>query len=54
MTYILCIWSGTDRQLNTFLQLINSFHTQIRFTLQIGKCFLKLSRPHTHFDEKYK
>jgi len=33
---IFCIWNGTERQLNSFLTLLNSFNKQIQFTIEIG------------------
>lgn len=32
---ILCLWTGTDRQINQFLNYINSLHNKIKFTLEL-------------------
>ena len=33
---IICLWTGTLRQLNTFMSFINSLHQSIEFTLEYG------------------
>lgn len=33
---IFCIWTGSERQLDTFLKFLNSLHSQIQFTIEIG------------------
>lgn len=33
---ILCLWTGTNRQLNTFLEHLNSHHKNMQFTMELG------------------
>lgn len=33
---ILCIWTGSERQQNNFLNPLNSLHIQLKFTIEIG------------------
>ncbi|KAG8225325.1 hypothetical protein J437_LFUL001940 [Ladona fulva] len=32
---VLCLWTGTSRQLNLFSQFLNSLHSKIQFTAEI-------------------
>lgn len=49
---VLCIWSGTDRQLKLFLGLLTSFFPEIKFTLEI-EVFTFLGSKFNNFILKY-